>query len=365
MLTHVMSSTKRHRGDEHDQRAAHLAHDRIANRQHGRVVPRRVIGIRVGKPRRHTGRLSPELLRRHARLETRDDGKEARAAHASDVVRPEIRQWNPRVERLRRRVGELGTHDPDDRVRFAAQRDGPVEDSGIAAEPALPQAISDHHGAARARPDALPRRAHVRGAGCGRSVSKKPGVTSAADKRSGAPLPVRSTPLCPSTKKNPPIDSASRVAARKSRKSGSEYGPCLDAVGGIRVPHPDEAVGRRERERIEQDAAHDAEDRGVCADAQRQRREGDDGKSGRRAEPAERVAQILFELVGDGHATFLSLAPKVFGAAIVFREFEISEPASRFGVGLVGRPALALESRRQGLEVEGKLLVDLGGDSRA
>ena len=139
----------------------------------------------------------------------------------------------------------------------------------------------------------------------------------------------------------------------------------LDAVGGIRVPHPDEAVGRGERERVEQHAAHDAEDRGVGADPERQRREGHDGKSGRRAKPAQRVAQILFELVGDRHATFLSLAPKVLGAAIVFREFEISEPASRFGVGLVGRPPLALEPRRQGLEVKGKFLVDLGGDSRA
>ena len=57
----------------------------------------------------------------------------------------------------------------------------------------------------------------------------------------------------------------------------------------------DEPVGVGERERLEQDRVHHREDRGVGADAERERGDGGEGEAGAAAQRAQRVTQVFAE----------------------------------------------------------------------
>ncbi len=68
-----------------------------------------------------------------------------------------------------------------------------------------------------------------------------------------------------------------------------------DAEARRAVPEDDEAVGIRVGQRAQQERAGDAEDRGVRADAQRDREHGGEREPGRLPEGPERVAEVLRE----------------------------------------------------------------------
>ena len=57
----------------------------------------------------------------------------------------------------------------------------------------------------------------------------------------------------------------------------------------------DEPLGRAERERSEEDAAHGAEDRRVRADAEREGEHRDDGEAGPSHECTDRVPHVASE----------------------------------------------------------------------
>src|SRR5262245_40327872 len=84
--------------------------------------------------------LALRLFARDARLEPRN------RAHPMDGARKRasvMRQRDPKFSRC----GELetGRHDPDDHPREIDQRDRPAKNFWIAAESALPQAVTDDH----------------------------------------------------------------------------------------------------------------------------------------------------------------------------------------------------------------------------
>ena len=91
----------------------------------------------------------------------------------------------------------------------------------------------------------------------------------------------------------------------------------------------DQPVGVRERQRPEQQRVHQAEDRGVGADADGEDQDGDDGEAGVAAQRAEGVAQVVQERVHvrnspgvaveearglDAAQCQHGLAPRLFGA---------------------------------------------------
>ena len=67
----------------------------------------------------------------------------------------------------------------------------------------------------------------------------------------------------------------------------------VEADRGRLFPEKHEPIGFRERQRPQQHGAHDAEDRGVRADAEREDQHGDDGEAGRAREHADGVANVL------------------------------------------------------------------------
>ena len=73
----------------------------------------------------------------------------------------------------------------------------------------------------------------------------------------------------------PPNDGA---PARRSRTSGTENAHVLAAGSVHRLPQVDQAVAVAVRQRLEQHAADDAEDRGVGADAEREGEHDDRGE---------------------------------------------------------------------------------------
>jgi hypothetical protein len=135
-----------------------------------------------------------------------------------------------------------------------------------------------------------------------------------------------------------------------------------DAVAAVGVPDPDDPLGIAEGERLEQDAANHAEDRGVGADAERERQERGRGEARGAAQCAEAVAKILEQLIEERHASSSSFAAQVFCAAVVACEIHIAESAFRFlaCIGL-GPPRLP-EVGRHLLEVELELVVDVDCD---
>ena len=65
------------------------------------------------------------------------------------------------------------------------------------------------------------------------------------------------------------------------------------AAGPVdRLAQVDEPVAVAVRQRLEQHAAHDAEDRGVGADAEREREDDDGGERGAVAQRAQRVRDV-------------------------------------------------------------------------
>ncbi len=116
---------------------------------------------------------------------------------------------------------------------------------------------------------------------------------------------------------------------------------------------PDEAVGVGEREWAKDDGVDDAEDGGVCADAERESEDGDEGEAGIFAERAKGVAEILGEVVEYRGDTALV-------ARGLLDQGDVAEFAvSAFG-GLLRRGAAVLEIGGGHLEMGLEFGVEVG-----
>ncbi len=122
----------------------------------------------------------------------------------------------------------------------------------------------------------------------------------------------------------------------------------------LREPAADqnELARARIRQRPKQHAVDDAEDRGVGADAERQREHGDDREAGRARQSANRVARVLRELV------------QPLAAPHVARDFangrDIAEVAARVATRVARRLAARDAVLHIHLEMRSNLGVQLG-----
>ena len=89
-------------------------------------------------------------------------------------------------------------------------------------------------------------------------------------------------------------------------------------VLGVLLVDDAEAIVFVEGQPTEDDGVHDGEDGGACADAKRQHRQRDDGKSARGAEGAEGVLQVL------NHGRLDGQSPAAVGKPGLSRFFRLS-----------------------------------------
>ena len=153
--------------------------------------------------------------------------------------------------------------------------------------------------ATRAPPAAPSRAPNIRpSAGATPSVSKNPGVTMAPSICAGSPACV-SVKFAPKYADMPSKDALWR---RQSSKFGyaltSLLYPCRRVVG----PQHHQAIGRRVRERPQQDGTDDGEDGRVRADSEREREHRGSGKQRLLAEPADGVNEIALHENGAARA---------------------------------------------------------------
>ena len=131
----AISSTKRDRAEQHEQRRLHVADERVAQRPQVRRVIR-VLGRKLlRQPRADDPQILARLFRRHAVAQPADHLEEMRGAQRAIVI----------VERQRhddvglRRPPETRRQHADDLERSAVERDGAADDRRIGAEAAPPQ----------------------------------------------------------------------------------------------------------------------------------------------------------------------------------------------------------------------------------
>ena len=141
---HVRARDEHHeadRGEQDEQRRAHVADQRIAQRSHARpVIP--VLGrILLRQPRADHVQLFARLRHRDAGREPADHIEEMRAAERAIVVVERQRQEDFRL----RRPPERPRQDADDFVRVAVEDRGAADDAGVGAEAATPQRVGQQH----------------------------------------------------------------------------------------------------------------------------------------------------------------------------------------------------------------------------
>ena len=131
------------------------------------------------------------------------------------------------------------------------------------------------------------------------------------------------------------------------------------AVSLLRVHDAHEAIGLRKRQRLEQHAVHDAEDRGVGADAERER--DDRGERERRcgAKLSHRVADVVPEVVHDVAPPLRGFDVAIDGADVAARVVEVSEFADGLSASRVGRVPERDEGVDAHVEMKAELLVDV------
>ena len=185
---------------------------------------------------------------------------------------------------------EARRHHADHGALPAVRGQRRAEHVGAAAEPRLPELVAEHHDGVVAA--AGPRRPCK----SGRAAAATPSAanTSADAARpatsSGWPLSImfsRDGPTMPRCSK----DLYSALATRRSWPAPITLRGRLRR--GVVLPDRHDAIGVAIGQRLEHDAANDAEDGGGGADAQRQREHRRNGESRRAQKGAEGEAQVL------------------------------------------------------------------------
>ena len=236
--------------------------------------------------------------------------------------------------------------DTDDRERAAVNADRPAQHAGIALEPRAPPARADdgHFVIRRFRCSADERRHAKIAEEARRDLLHLAGWLRGAVDRHRRTVETREADNLGDNL----VLSAHRFEHRRLEhvkrflEASGQDGKGLDLYQAIRLAH---------RQRAQQQAVDEAEERGVGADAERKRERDDGGERRALPQPAERVAQVLGDDVHHGQAAVLAvrLAEPVGPA-----EFQ-ERLAPRLGRG---EPAPA-ELVRQQLEMRRQLFVEL------
>ena len=243
---------------------------------------------------------------RRVRTKARDDVDEMAAAILLPVGGESKRRQNQDrgIEDL-----EPFRHHADHRVRIAAHVDRAVDDAWIAVEPALPERVRQHGQAVAGRvfvgaPDAAEQRLdpeclkQTRGrldavyelgiAGTDEIERHVGDRTGGLERGHG--------------RRDVEVVGRRRVVARKAHRRGV-------------LPDHDEARRILERQPLEQHRVGDAEDRGVGADAERERRDDRGGEAGPSLERAQRETNVLCDVAHERGPRRLRRAQRRFHAA--------------------------------------------------
>ncbi len=190
------------------------------------------------------------------------------------------------------RAEERRRRHADDRERDTVERERPADDAGFTAETPLPERVADDgHGAVRSAA------ALIVG-----------GAEGAAEHRRHAEH-VEESAARP--------DALGELGGAAARQVEAGVGPGDGAIGPLALPvaklFPDrigprpvveqhQPLGLADRERLQQDAVDEGEDRAVGADAEGERGHGDQRERGAAAQDAQTVAHVLRELVEPARA---------------------------------------------------------------
>ena len=174
-------------------------------------------------------------------------------------------------------------------------RDGPADDGRIGLVAAPPELIGQD-----GRPDRRPagrRSASISrpSAGTTPSMRNRPALTAAPATRSGSPPPVsvrlRSWTAASAVEGGRLALPVEEVEIRRRRT--------IVARGAPHRPEIHEPIGLVERQRLDERRVHDAEHRGVGADAERQAEDGQSRQQRRPGQRANGVANVLRERIHD------------------------------------------------------------------
>ncbi len=285
--------------EQDEQRAADVAGDELLHRNRGPHEPE--IAAFDHEPRGNPAiaddfELARGRARRDAAAEPGDTEVRAVAplteiGAIEDEREPELgRPRRPVVEReLERR-----RHDPDDRPRTAVDEQDLTHETRRTAEATLPQAVTNHHRLWRAR---------IAVGRDERSTQRRPDAQR-CEQIAGHCRGADALGLVAAGQVRARFGIAAN--ARRARRVLAVAHDLLPRQPGEtaprrRVPDHRELLGLGIRQRAEHHRLDQAEDRGVGANPQRERRDRRDREPGRLHQHAEPVTQVVEKLVDDGH----------------------------------------------------------------
>ena len=281
---------ERHAALQQQQRGPHLAEHLLFQRPDVGAASRVDLGIAGGEAGRDARHVELRLLQRDAGPEPRHDGEVAPAAPPFHVVGVRQRQRQEGIDALAGEQ-EAARQDSDDLAAPAVQGHDPAECFGVAAEPALPEIVADH-GRPRARVAAA---AGVLGAKAAPVRRRDAQRLEEVGGRDDAGDPLHLAAVRAEVEERLRVGRhaleglalACRVAVVRRRHDVAVLADARDAV-----PHDHQAIGFAVRQRPQQHRVDDAEDGRVDADAERQRRDGDEGEAGLAQQRADAVAEV-------------------------------------------------------------------------
>ncbi len=229
------------------------------------------------EPERHRPCVEPDrqyardvgvgLFHRHTRLESRDPSKAEVAEEQAGSIEP-LRQDHVGV---RIEKSETVRHDTNHRTRLRVDGDRPAEHVAIPAESPLPISVREEHGLLRARCIVLAREPPPKR---GRHTD---GVEHTLRHEQASHLLRLGKPRHGDAASRPDSDvlkDTSFVPIGEVHRRRDVDFAVLESHSRRRMPHPDQFLRLRIRQRFDQDAIDDAEDRGVGADADGQGQQG-------------------------------------------------------------------------------------------
>jgi hypothetical protein len=296
---------KSHRAEQHQQDGLHVADDGLAKRRERGTNTLIVCG------ELHSEMIGDGIHIR-LRLRERDAGFQARDAADAQTVAADIESFGgPRANgqvnifRLKRTEVqvEIGGNDADDGEALSVERESAAEDVGLFAEFTSPKAFADESNVAAANlifsglEQAAQHRLHAeQGEEIGRKIFAVDALRFA----------------CPGENESGMFEDGEVGEGAVVPLPVAEVGIGDGSKGevGFRRIDCDQLVGVRQIHRMQQDRVDDGEERGVHADAERQRDDDDAGEARRLAKLAQREFQILCQVLkkGDGAALANGLA---------------------------------------------------------
>ena len=306
----------------------------------------------VAEVGQHAREVGPRGLGRHAAPEPSDAGEVERGGPRACRVE---RERQPDLH-VARGIAEARRHDPDDRARDVVHHDLPADGAGVAVKALPPDAVRHHHdplGAgpvfARGEPPAECR-ANAQDVEEVRRDARAPDADGGLARLRGGEVAVVEPP-CGDT-----VERARLALVEHDHGVGLVHRRAPGAADRVRQPR--EAVGLRVRERLEQDAVHEAEHGRRGADAEREHEDHRRGEArgtpkAARREPEARTRRAVGGARTSGYLP--GSAGCEAGRLCMVRAHLGSPAASR-----PGAPAAVDPGRPRGLTASGRCAAPAG-----